>query len=224
MADHWRWALRGNSGLKSRTFSEWLFHWRGRMHKQLLTDSSSIIGWCCFGETNSIFPACLSSGCSCAVGAVDLRVGGGNQERKAGQHLRQPQFGLIVVVQSLSHTQLFSTPWTAALQICRSLTISPSLPKFMSIESVITSHCAGYPGKIIIIPPFTLRGSLLCMIYVATPVREGTNANSDMCGPEPVFTLLEFSLSTTVAFLINHGALAWVRCRPWAATPLLPRT
>ena len=41
--------------------------------KWLLTDSSSVIGWYCFGEMNSTFPACLSSGWSCTVGACHSR-------------------------------------------------------------------------------------------------------------------------------------------------------
>ena len=43
----------------------------------------------------------------------------------------------IIVVQSLSHVCLFVTPWTAARQAFLSLTISWSLPRFMSIESVM---------------------------------------------------------------------------------------
>ena len=42
-------------------------------------------------------------------------------------------------VQSLSRVQLFVTPWTAACQASLSLTISQSLPKFISIESVMPS-------------------------------------------------------------------------------------
>ena len=45
-----------------------------------------------------------------------------------------------VVVQSLSHVQLFTTPWTAACQASLSFTISWSLLKLMSIESVMPSH------------------------------------------------------------------------------------
>ena len=44
-----------------------------------------------------------------------------------------------VVVQSLSHVQLFATPWTAAHQASLSL-ISRSSSKFMSIESVMLSN------------------------------------------------------------------------------------
>ena len=44
---------------------------------------------------------------------------------------------IIVIVQSPNHAQLFATPWTAAHQASLSLTNSCSLPKFVSIESVI---------------------------------------------------------------------------------------
>ena len=44
-------------------------------------------------------------------------------------------------VQSLSHVQLFATPWTAAHQASLSITNSQSLLKLMSIESVmLTNH------------------------------------------------------------------------------------
>ena len=47
---------------------------------------------------------------------------------------------VVGVVQSLSHVQPFSTPWTAAYQASLSFTISSSLLKFMSIESVMPSN------------------------------------------------------------------------------------
>ena len=43
-------------------------------------------------------------------------------------------------VQSLSHVQLFVSPWTAALQAALSITNSWNLLKLMSIESVMTSN------------------------------------------------------------------------------------
>ena len=43
-------------------------------------------------------------------------------------------------VQSLSHVQLFATPWTAAHQASLSITNSWSLLKVMSIESVMPSN------------------------------------------------------------------------------------
>ena len=43
-------------------------------------------------------------------------------------------------VQSLSHVRLFAAPWTAACQASLSITNSWSLPKLMSIESVMPSN------------------------------------------------------------------------------------
>ena len=46
----------------------------------------------------------------------------------------------LQLVQSLSHVQLFLTPWTAARQASLSITNSLSLLKLMSIESVMPSN------------------------------------------------------------------------------------
>ena len=43
----------------------------------------------------------------------------------------------FIVFQLLSHVQLSATPWTAARQASLSFTVSQSLLKFMSIESVM---------------------------------------------------------------------------------------
>ena len=45
-----------------------------------------------------------------------------------------------IVVQSLSSVQLFEMPWNAACQASLSLTVSLSLLKLMSIESVMPSN------------------------------------------------------------------------------------
>ena len=47
---------------------------------------------------------------------------------------------LFVVVQLLSYVQLFAIPWTAALQASLFFTVSQSLLKFMSVESVMLSN------------------------------------------------------------------------------------
>ena len=47
---------------------------------------------------------------------------------------------MIIVVQSVSHVQLFGTPWTAACQTFLSSTVSQSLFKFMSMELVMPSN------------------------------------------------------------------------------------
>ena len=46
----------------------------------------------------------------------------------------------LTVVQSPSRVQLFVTPWTAAHQATLSFTISQSVLKLMSLESVMTSN------------------------------------------------------------------------------------
>ena len=48
--------------------------------------------------------------------------------------------GSVVIVQWLSPVQLFATPWTAARQASLSITISRSLLKLMSFESVMPSN------------------------------------------------------------------------------------
>ena len=45
-----------------------------------------------------------------------------------------------IVAQSLSHVWLFATPWTAAHQASLSFTVSHSLLKFISIESMMLSY------------------------------------------------------------------------------------
>ena len=57
-----------------------------------------------------------------------------------GSWVMQTSQMLVVVVQWLSHVQFFVTPWTAACQASPPITISPSLIKLMSIESVIASN------------------------------------------------------------------------------------
>ena len=63
-------------------------------------------------------------------------------------------------VQSLSHVQLFATPWTAACQASLSITNSRSLPKLMSIELVMPSN------HLILYRPLLLLPSILPSIRV----------------------------------------------------------
>ena len=56
------------------------------------------------------------------------------------------------VVQSLSHVWLFVTPWTAACQASMSFTISQSLLKLMSIESVMASNHLIFCRPILLLP------------------------------------------------------------------------
>ena len=56
-------------------------------------------------------------------------------------------------VQSLSHVQLFGTPWIAACQASLSITNSQSLPKLMSIESVMPSSHFILCCLLLLLPP-----------------------------------------------------------------------
>ena len=49
-------------------------------------------------------------------------------------------FGALKIVQSLSCVRLFATPWTTACQTSLSFTISRSLRKLTSVESVMLSN------------------------------------------------------------------------------------
>ena len=56
-------------------------------------------------------------------------------------------------VQSLSHVQLFATPWTPARQASLSITNSQSPPKPMSIESVMPSNHLILCCPLLLLPP-----------------------------------------------------------------------
>ena len=56
-------------------------------------------------------------------------------------------------VQSLSHVQLFATPWISARQASLSITNSWSLPKPMSIELVIPSSYLILCRPLLLLPP-----------------------------------------------------------------------
>ena len=72
-------------------------------------------------------------------------MGGGLHEKTGKYWMKQSWWGLwpywiVVVIQLLSHVQLFVTAWTAACQASLSFTIFWSLLKLMSIESMIPSN------------------------------------------------------------------------------------
>ena len=67
---------------------------------------------------------------------------------------------MLSSVQSLSHVQLFATPWTVARQASLSITNFQSLLKLMSIESVMPSN------YLILCPPLLLPPSIFPSIRV----------------------------------------------------------
>ena len=67
---------------------------------------------------------------------------------------------LAFVIQLLSHVQLFATPWPTAHQASLSLTISQSLPKLISIESMMPSN------HLILCCPLLLLPSIISSVRV----------------------------------------------------------
>ena len=57
------------------------------------------------------------------------------------------------LVQLLSHVRFFATPWTSAHQASLSITNSRSLPKLMSIESVMPSSHLILCHPLLLLPP-----------------------------------------------------------------------
>ena len=87
-----------------------------------------------------------------------------------------------IVVQSLSHVQLFVTPWTAAYQASLSFTTSRSLYKLLSIESVISSN------RLILCHPLPLLPSIFPCIRVFSN-------ESGLCNRWPKYWSFSFSIS-----------------------------
>ena len=72
-------------------------------------------------------------------------------------HTFQLKFNWISSVQLLSLVRLFETPWIAALQVSMSITNSQSLPKPMSIESVMPSSHLILCPPLLLLPPIPPR-------------------------------------------------------------------
>ena len=60
----------------------------------------------------------------------------------------------FISVQSLTHLQFFATPWTAAIQASLPFTISWSLLKLMSLESVMPSNHLILCCSLLLLPSF----------------------------------------------------------------------
>ena len=83
-------------------------------------------------------------------------LGSGELSSETGQGLDH----VLSSVQSLSRVRFFVTPWTAARQASLSFTVSQSLPKFMSIESVMPSNHLILCRPLLFLPPIppSIRG------------------------------------------------------------------
>ena len=94
---------------------------------------------------------------------------------------------IVVVVQLLSHVQLCGTPWTSACQAFLSFTISQSLLKFMSIDSVMLSN-----HHILCIPLF-----LLPSVFPSIRV---FSSESSHCIRWPKYWSFSFNISSSSEF------------------------
>ena len=81
------------------------------------------------------------------------------------------QLEMHLVVQSLSRVRLFVTPWTAACQASLSITISWSLLKLMSIDSLIPSNHLILCYPLLLLPSiFPRSGSFpMSALYIRWP-------------------------------------------------------
>ena len=95
---------------------------------------------------------------------------------------------IVVVVQSLSRVWLFATLWTAARQASLSITNSWSLPKLMSIKSVMPSN------HLILCHPLLLPPSIFPSISVFSN-------ESVLCIRWPKYWSFSFSISPSNKYL-----------------------
>ena len=117
-------------------------------------------------------------------------------------------------VQSLSHVQLFATPWTAAHQASLSITNSWSLLKVMSIESVMPSN------------HLNLCRPLLLPLSIFPSIRVFSNeSNLDIRGPK--YWSFSFSISPSneysglISFRMDWLDLLAVQSQESSPTPQL---
>ena len=118
----------------------------------------------------------------------------------------------MAVVQSLSHVQLFKTPWTAACQASLSFTISWSLLKLMSIESMMPSnHLILCHFLLLQVSIFPTSGSFpMSQIFASGGQNIGTSASASVL---PINIQGLFLLGLTVqgtlkSFLQHHSSKA----------------
>ena len=119
-----------------------------------------------------------------------------NSEECANHH--HIELNVVVVVQSPSRVWLFAIPWTAAYQASLSLTISWSLPKFMSIALVMPS------SHLILWCPVPLLPSIFPSIRVFS--------NEPAVGKWPKYWSFSFNISPSNEYsgLISFKITDWI--------------
>ena len=103
----------------------------------IITKSTNNKGWRGCGEKKS----------SCIVVGINRYTHCGEQNRSS-----------FVVAQLLSRVQLFATPWTEEFQASLSFTITWSLLKLTSIESVMPPNHLIFCCPLLLLPPAISKG------------------------------------------------------------------
>ena len=121
---------------------------------------------------------------------------------------------VFVVVWLLGHVQLFATPWAAVCQTSLCFTISWSLPKLMSIESMMLSN-----DLILCCPLLLLPSEFPSIKFFSNKLA--------LCIRWPKYWSLNFSLSLSneysglISFMIN--CKVWSPCSPKDSEESSPR-
>ena len=127
--------------------------------------------------------------------------------------------GWLFIVQLLSHIWLFVTPWTAACQSSLSFTISWSLFKLMSVESVMPSNHLILCHPLLLLPsvfPSIKVFSSESVLHIRWP-NTGASASASVLpmniqGWFPLgWTALLFLLSKTLKSLLQQLTIALTR-------------
>ena len=141
-----------------------------------------------------------------------------NSDKKKNKNNEWVEFlERIVVVQSLSGVRLFATPWTAAHQASLSFTISQSLLKLMSIESVMPSNClVPYLNPLLLLPLIfpSIRAFPLSWLFASGGQRTGASASASVL-PMNIQGWFPLGLTGLISFLskelswVFSGTMAW---------------
>ena len=119
-----------------------------------------------------------------------------SQERDTGED------GISFVVKLLSHVQLFAPPWTAPHQASMSFTISQSLLKLMSIESVMLSNHLILCRPLLLLPSIfpSIRDSPVSQLFASGGQSIGVSAPASVL-PMNIQGWFPFGLAGLISFL-----------------------
>ena len=107
---------------------------------------------------------------------------------------------VAVAAQSLSHVRLFVTPWTAACHASLSFTIFLSLPKLMSIESLMPSNQVSF-----VVSNATLARLNFVSIYGMLPEKAMAPHSSTLAWKNPKWTEEPGRLQSTGSLRVKHN-------------------